>query len=75
MTALERGGWSFEPTEAGQADPAALVAELDAIAAQLAELGVDQGVLTAHLGILVELLNDAPRQLWAEPLTLFLEFP
>jgi hypothetical protein len=73
LTALERGGWSFEQTEAGQADPAALVAELDAIAAQLAELGVDQGVLTAHLGILVELLNDAPRQLWAEPLTLFLD--
>ncbi|WP_295407669.1 hypothetical protein [uncultured Thiocystis sp.] len=73
LTALERGGWSFEPVAGGAPDPATLLAELDAITAQLNTLGVDQGVLVAHLGIVVEILGDAPRQLWAEPTTLCLD--
>lgn len=73
LSALERGGWSFEPAEGGSPDPAALAAELASIAAQLNALGADQGVLGAHLGFVVDLLGDAPRQLWAEPITLFID--
>ena len=54
-------------------DPATLLAELDAIGAQLNELGVDRGVLVAHLGIVVDILGEAPRQLWAAPITLCLD--
>lgn len=73
LIALERVGWSFEQTEAGHPDPTALAAELDGITAQLTEVGMDQGVLAAHLGIVCDLLTDAPRQLWAEPIRLFLD--
>lgn len=73
LNALERGGWSFEPVAGGVPDPATLLAELDAIGAQLNELGVDRGVLVAHLGIVVDILGEAPRQLWAAPITLCLD--
>lgn len=73
LTALKSGGWSFEKTEAGHSDPAALTAELDAITRQLTEVGVDQGVLAAHLEVVVDLLGDAQHQLWVEPITLFLD--
>ncbi|MTW20593.1 hypothetical protein [Allochromatium palmeri] len=73
LKALERGGWSFEPAAEGAQDPAALVAELDAITAQLGALGANQDVLQAHLGIVGELLADAPAQLWAEPIAFVLD--
>ena len=73
LKALERGGWSFEPAEDGAQDPAALAAELDAITAQLEGLGANQDVLQAHLGIVGELLADAPAQLWAEPIAFVLD--
>jgi len=73
LTALERGGWGFEAPEAGHTDPAALATELDAVTAQLDALGADQSVLHAHREIVAELLGDAPRQLWAEEITLYLD--
>jgi hypothetical protein len=73
LNALEHGGWSFAAADADHPDAAALEAELDRITEQLDELGVDQGVLDAHLGIVVDLLSDAPRQIWAEPITLALD--
>ncbi|MBK1719995.1 hypothetical protein [Thiocystis violacea] len=73
LAALERGGWSFEQTEAGHPDPATLVAELDAISAQLDALGADHEVLHIHLRIVAEVLAEAERQLWSEPITLFLD--
>ncbi|TCT21312.1 hypothetical protein [Thiobaca trueperi] len=73
LNALEHGGWSFAAADADHPDAAALEAELDRIMEQLNELGVDQGVLDAHLDIVVELLDDAPRQIWAEPITLVLD--
>lgn len=73
LNALEHGGWSFAAADADHPDAAALEAELDRITAQLDELGVDQSVLDAHLDIVVELLDDAPRQLWAEPIVLVLD--
>lgn len=73
LSALEHGGWSFAPMEEGHPDPAAMQTELESITTQLNALGVDQGLLVAHLGIVVDLLGDAERQLWAEPITVFLD--
>ena len=73
LKALERGGWSFEPPEDGVTEPAALVADLEAITAQLETLGANQDLLRSHLGIVVDLLAEAPGQIWPEPLTLILD--
>lgn len=73
LTALGRGGWSFEPAADVQADPAALSAELDAVTTQLDALGADDGVVRAHLETVAELLAEAPRQLWTEEITLCLD--
>ncbi|NEX22469.1 hypothetical protein G3480_19520 [Thiorhodococcus mannitoliphagus] len=73
LSALERGGWSFEPTQADHPDPAALQAEVETLTAQLSALGTDQAVLHAHLRIVTDLLSEAERQLWAEPITLYLD--
>jgi len=73
LAALERAGWSFERPASEHPDQATLESELDTISAQLDELGAEQGVLAAHLDILAELLADAPRQLWADRITLFLD--
>lgn len=71
--ALERGGWTFEEAQGAPPDPAALMAELDAITAQLAVLGTDEGVLRAHLGIVADALAESERQFWAEELALSLD--
>ena len=73
LKTLERGGWSFEQAKDGDQDPARLAAELDAITAQLEALGADRDVLQTHLGIVAELLADAPSQLWSEPVVLVLD--
>ncbi len=73
LAALEHGGWSFEPAAGDYANPARLMAELDAITEQLDTLGADHEVLRVHLGIVIDLLSDAEHQLWSEPLTLFLD--
>jgi hypothetical protein len=71
--ALEQGGWCFEAPADGAPDPTALEAELDGISAQLEALGVEGGVLRAHLGIVADLLGQAEGQLWAEDLVLSLD--
>lgn len=73
LTALERGGWSFAPADAAHPDPAALQVELDQLTARLNALGADQDVLRVHLQVVAELLGEAPRQLWAEPVGLWLD--
>ncbi len=73
FSALERGGWGFKMAEGGPPDLAALMAELDDITDQLQALGPDQDILETHLGILAEVLGKAEHQLWAEPITLFLD--
>ncbi|WP_245232324.1 hypothetical protein [Thiorhodococcus minor] len=73
LTALEHGGWSFAPADAGHPDPAALQADLDKLTAQLNALGADQDVLRLHLQRAADLLGAAPRQLWAEPVRLWLD--
>ncbi|MBK5964763.1 hypothetical protein CCR95_11900 [Thiocystis minor] len=73
LTALEHGGWSFEPAEDAHPDPAALQVELDKLTAQLNALGADQDVLRVHLQLVAELLGEAPSQIWAEPVGLWLD--
>ena len=73
LTALEHGGWSFEPAEDAHPDPAALQVELDKLTAQLNAVGADQDVLRVHLQLVAELLGEAPSQIWAEPVGLWLD--
>ena len=73
LSALEQGGWGFTLAEGEQPNLAALMADLDEITAHLQALGPDQAILETHLGILMEVLGDAEHQLWAEPISLFLD--
>jgi hypothetical protein len=73
LRAQEQGGWSFEETPAGGADPAALQAELDGIEGQLAALGADDRILNAHLDVAAALLADAERQFWLNGISLRLD--
>lgn len=67
MSALQRGGGSFERQEAGaSAGPAKLAAELEEIEGQLAALGADANLLYAHLDIVVDVLSQCDKQLWME---------
>ena len=72
LSALQRGGWSFEETGGDRPDPAAVQAELEDIEGQLTALGVSDRALSAHLDIVIELLEDAERQLWGEDIVLYL---
>ncbi len=73
LSTLERGGWGFESAESAHPDRAKLVAELEDLTRELEVLGPDHKVLEANLGLVADLLADAERQLWAEPIRLFLD--
>jgi hypothetical protein len=70
---LKHGGWSFEADPGEHPSTAALEADLARIDEELAELGAEQDTLKANLGIVIEVLDDAPGQLWGEPVTLHLD--
>jgi hypothetical protein len=70
---LERGGWSFKPSAPVHIDPAKLMAELDDITGQLDALGPEQSILEEHLAILIEVMGNPGQQVWAEPLSLYLD--
>jgi hypothetical protein len=73
LTALERGGWSFESALDVHEDAAELTAELDAITRQLKAFGAEGGLLRSHLEIVTEVLSTAERQLWGRDITLCLD--
>ena len=73
LWALERGGWGFEQTPEAPPDAAALIAELDGIAAELEVLGSDPDVLKSHLAMVAGLLTEAEHQLWTERTALDLD--
>lgn len=73
LSALQRGGWSFEHEPTAPQDPAGLSSELDEIEARLKKLGADTKVLQNHLDIVAGLLSQAERQLWGETITLNLD--
>lgn len=73
LSALRHGGWSFDDAGGERPDPARLQSELDDIQDQLAALGVDDRVLSAHLDITADLLAEAERHFWGEELVLYLD--
>ncbi len=66
LSALQQGGWSFEAVVGARAEPEALQAELQAIETELANMGADAGALQARLNVVVDVLEHAEQQLWAE---------
>jgi len=72
LQAMKRGTLSFDLPEAGRSDEAGLQAELDAVSRQLQGLGVDAGVLKAHLEVVAERLEEAERQVWSQEVDLCL---
>ncbi|MFY9975424.1 MAG: hypothetical protein WAK53_14275 [Chromatiaceae bacterium] len=72
LRAVKRGTLPFGPTGSGQAEEAGIQGELDTVSAQLAELGADDGVLKAHLGLVADRLADAEHQVWSEEVQLCL---
>jgi hypothetical protein len=72
LKAVKRGTLPFGARDSGQADEADIQAELDAVSAQLAELGADQGVLKTHLGVVADRLADAEHQVWFDEVHLCL---
>jgi hypothetical protein len=63
--ALAAGRWGFDDANAGPpADPGLLQQQLQDIESQLSALGAGAGLLTAHLGIVVDVLTGAERNFW-----------
>lgn len=73
LSALENGGWGFKSLDPQHPDLATLMAELDEVTGQLEDLGPDQEILEAHLGIVIEVLDNPGQHLWVEPITLYLD--
>lgn len=72
LRVLKQGTLPFERPGATQSDETGLQAELDAVSAQLQELGADQDVLKAHLEVVAKRLGDAEHQIWTEEINLCL---
>jgi len=74
LEALEAGRWGFEGTAPETAvDAPALEAELAEIDAHISSLGTDAHTLNRHLDLLVEVLDAAGSQLYAERVTLIVD--
>lgn len=67
LNVLEKGGWSFEDQGGKHIDVRSVQTELEAIEGQLAALSVDDRTLSGQLDMVTDLLSDAEKQLWAEP--------
>ena len=65
LSALKRGGWSFEAMEGAQPEHKVLIAELQEIETTLTKLGTDSGALQGRMDIVADLLGHAEQQLWA----------
>lgn len=70
---LQRGGWSFDNQGGTPPDHGKVQGELDAIEAQLEALPVDDHTLDGQLGIVTDLLAEAGKHFWAEPVELHLD--
>jgi len=73
LSALKRGGWSFEAVEGAPPEHNALIAELQEIEAELKKLGTDANALQGRLDIVADLLDHAEQQLWAEDFVIHLD--
>jgi hypothetical protein len=73
LSALKRGGWSFEAVEGAPPEHEVLIAELQEIETALTKLGTDAGALQGRLDIVADLLGHAEQQLWAEDFVIHLD--
>jgi len=73
LSALKRGGWSFDAVEGAQSEHKALIAELQEIETALTKMGTDAGALQGRLDIVTDLLGHAEQQLWAEEFVIHLD--
>jgi hypothetical protein len=73
LSALQRGGWSFEAVEDVPPEHGVLIAELQEIETALKKLGTDAGALHGRLDIVADLLGHAEQQLWAEDFVIHLD--
>ena len=73
LRVLKKGGWNFEDRPAGHIDALAVQKELDEIETQMDTLSVDDRTLSGQLDVVTDLLSDAEKQLWAEPVELHLD--
>ena len=73
LSALKRGGWSFEAAEGAPPEHKVLIAELQEIETELKNLGTDAGALQGRLDIVTDLLGHAEQQLWAEEFVIHLD--
>ena len=70
---LQKSGWSFDRQDGGQGDPVKLQQELDEIEGQLNGLVVDDRTLIGQLNVIVDVLANAEKYLWAEGVELHLD--
>jgi hypothetical protein len=71
--ALAAGRWGFDESEERPPDARTLERQLEDIESQLGTLGAGPGLLTAHLGRLIDVLTQAEHQLWAERTSLIMD--
>jgi len=71
---LQRGDWGFGGHGRNVPAPVAeMQQKLDDIEIKLSEVGGDDGYLELNLAILIDVLANAPQQLWVEPLPLIVD--
>ncbi len=74
LRALQSSNWGLAGQEAGEPpDAAALEAKLADIEKQLEATGTGSATLPRHLDLLVETLEKAPEQLYAQPLSILMD--
>lgn len=74
LNILECGGWGFgNHGHDGPPPCAELQAQVDALDVQLRDFGGDDRYIEKHLEVVSEVLSDAGRQLWVEPLALIVD--
>jgi hypothetical protein len=64
--ALTAGRWGLDEAHEPPPDPRTLQRQLEEIETQLRTVGAGPGLLTAHLGRLIDVLMQAERHLWAQ---------
>ncbi|MFZ4479860.1 MAG: hypothetical protein ACOYNZ_08220 [Rhodoferax sp.] len=73
LRVLKKGGWNFEDRPSGPIDARAVQLELEEIEKQMESLSVDDRTLSGQLDVVTDLLSNAEKQLWAEPVELHLD--
>lgn len=70
---LEGSGWGFSHSGESALPLDEIHRQLDEIEAQLLEVGGEDRYIEKHLEILVDVLSNAERQIWAQPLRIIVD--